>query len=59
MGFPARTARAVFLVTDLDVSPKWEFNFGVGLGVTASADRLIIKGIVGRRFSWRPQAEID
>jgi hypothetical protein len=48
-----------FVVTDLNVSPKWEFNFGVGLGVTASTDRLIIKGIVGRRFSWRRETEID
>jgi hypothetical protein len=37
---------------DLNVSPKWEFNFGVGIGVTASTDHLIIKAIVGRRFSW-------
>jgi hypothetical protein len=48
-----------FVVTDLNVSPKWEFNLGVGLGATASTDRLIIKGIVGRRFSWRRQSEID
>jgi hypothetical protein len=48
-----------FIVADLNVSPKWEFNFGVGLGVTASTDRLIIKGIVGRRFSWRRKPEID
>lgn len=37
---------------DLNVSPKWEFNFGVGVGVTASTDHLIIKAIIGRRFSW-------
>ncbi len=48
-----------FAVTDLNISPKWEFNFGVGLGVTAATDRLIIKGIVGRRFSWRRQTQID
>jgi len=28
---------------DLDVSPKWEINFGVGVGVTASTDHLIFK----------------
>jgi hypothetical protein len=49
----------IFAVTDLNVSPKWEFNFGMGLGVTASTDRFIIKGIVGRRFSWRRRTEID
>lgn len=37
---------------DLNVSPKWEFNFGVGVGVTRSTDHLIVKCIVGRRFSF-------
>ena len=37
---------------DLDLGPKWEFNFGVGVGATASTDHLIIKCILGRRFSW-------
>jgi len=38
---------------DLDLGPQWEFNFGVGVGVTGSTDHLIIKCILGRRFSWR------
>jgi hypothetical protein len=37
---------------DLNVSPKWEFNFGVGIGATSSTDHLIVKCIVGRRFSF-------
>ncbi|MBV8673085.1 MAG: hypothetical protein JOZ33_06600 [Acidobacteriaceae bacterium] len=37
---------------DLNVSPQWEINFGVGVGVTAASDHWIIKGIVGRRFDW-------
>jgi len=37
---------------DLDLSPKWEFNFGVGVGSTRSTDHLIVKGIIGRRFTW-------
>ena len=37
---------------DLNVSPEWELNFGVGWGATHSTDHLIIKGIVGRRFNW-------
>ena len=41
-----------FPAIDLDVSPKWEINFGVGVGVTRSTDHLIVKGIVGRRFSF-------
>jgi hypothetical protein len=38
---------------DLDVSPVWEINFGVGIGITGSTDHLLIKGILGRRFSWK------
>ncbi|HWF67384.1 MAG TPA: hypothetical protein VN670_08765 [Acidobacteriaceae bacterium] len=41
-----------FPAVDLNVSPKWEINFGVGVGVTASTDHLIVKGILGRRFDW-------
>jgi hypothetical protein len=38
---------------DLDLGPQWEFNFGAGIGTTRSTDHLIIKCILGRRFSWR------
>jgi hypothetical protein len=48
-----------FIATDLNVSPKWEINFGVGIGVTASTDHLIIKGILGRRFSWGKHSPVD
>ena len=41
-----------FPTLDLDVSPKWEINFGVGYDATAANDRLMVKFIVGRRFSW-------
>ena len=37
---------------DLNVSPKWEMNFGVGIGPTAASDRYIVKAIIGRRFTW-------
>jgi len=40
----------IFVVTDLNLSPKWEFNFGVGVGVTGSTDHLLVKMIIGRRF---------
>jgi hypothetical protein len=42
----------VFAVADLDVSPDWEINFGVGIGATAATDHLIFKAILGRRLSW-------
>ncbi len=35
---------------DYDFGPNWEFNFGVGVGVTRSTDHLLVKMIVGRRF---------
>jgi hypothetical protein len=35
---------------DLNVSPKWEINFGVGIGLTAGTDDLLVKFILGRRF---------
>jgi hypothetical protein len=41
-----------FPAIDLDLGPQWEFNFGVGVGVTRSTDHLLIKCLVGRRFSW-------
>jgi hypothetical protein len=37
---------------DLNFSPNWEFNFGVGVGATRSTDHLLIKMILGRRFNW-------
>lgn len=41
-----------FPAIDLNVSPDWEFNFGVGIGPTAATDRWIVKAIVGRKFNW-------
>ncbi|MCU1297160.1 MAG: hypothetical protein JWO91_1438 [Acidobacteriaceae bacterium] len=38
---------------DLDLGPNWEFNAGVGVGVTGGTDHLIVKCIIGRRFSWK------
>ena len=39
---------------DLNLSPKWEFNFGVGVGVTRGTDHLLVKMILGRRFDRFP-----
>jgi hypothetical protein len=35
---------------DVDFGPQWEFNFGVGVGVTQATDHMLIKMILGRRF---------
>ncbi len=40
----------IFPVIDLNLGPNWEFNFGVGVGITQSTDHLLIKLIIGRRF---------
>jgi len=40
----------IFPCIDLNVSPKWEFNAGVGVGVTQGTDHLIVKMIIGYRF---------
>lgn len=42
----------IFPTIDLNLSPNWEFNFGAGVDVTNHGDHLIVKCIVGRRFSW-------
>ena len=41
-----------FPAVDLNLSPDWEFNFGVGIGPTAATDHWIVKAIVGRHFTW-------
>ena len=48
----AEQQQQFFPSVDLNVSPEWELNFGVGWGATRSTDHLIVKAIVGRRFSW-------
>ncbi|MBZ5666743.1 MAG: hypothetical protein LAO30_19335 [Acidobacteriia bacterium] len=45
-------SQQIFPTIDLNLSPNWEFNFGVGVDVSNSSDHLIIKCIIGRRFSW-------
>jgi hypothetical protein len=37
---------------DYDFGPNWEFNLGMGVGVTRSTDHLLLKMIIGRRFQF-------
>jgi len=37
---------------DLNLSPKWEVNFGLGVALTGSTDHLIAKMILGYRFNF-------
>ena len=46
----AQQEQQIVPVIDLNLSPKWEVNFGVGIGVTRSTDHLLVKFILGRRF---------
>jgi len=48
----SQQSHQIFPTIDLNLSPDWEFNFGAGVDVTNSADHLIVKCIIGRRFSW-------
>lgn len=48
---PLRDQQQQFVPSmDLDLGPNWEFNFGIGVGVTQSTDHLLVKMIIGRRF---------
>lgn len=40
----------IFPALDLNLSPNFEFNLGVGLGMTGATDHLIVKMITGYRF---------
>ncbi|HKW57510.1 MAG TPA: hypothetical protein VJN42_09150 [Candidatus Acidoferrum sp.] len=42
----------IFPTVDLNLSPRWEVNFGLGVGVTRSTDHLIAKMILGYRFDF-------
>ena len=47
---PAERWQQLFPVLALDLSPDWEFNAGLGFGLTPATDRLSAKVIIGRRF---------
>ena len=40
----------IFPALDLNFSPDWEFNLGIGIGLTRSTEDLMVKLILGRRF---------
>lgn len=52
-------AQQLFPAINIDFGPDWEFNAAVGVGVTDSADRLLMKVIVGRRFGLKHSAAIQ
>ena len=42
----------IYPTIDLNLSPQWEVNFGIGVGLTGSTDHLIAKTILGYRFNF-------
>ncbi len=47
-----RDTEQMFLpAVDIDFGKNWEFNLGVGVGVTQATDHLLVKAIVGYRFN--------
>lgn len=55
---PLRDQQQQFLpAVDIDFGRKWEFNFGVGVGVTAATDHLLVKAILGYRFNLKPETK--
>ncbi len=42
----------IFPTIDLNFAPNWEFNFGVGRGLTGSSEHWIVKCIIGHRFNF-------
>ena len=45
-----RSAQQIFPAINLDFGADWEFNLGVGVGLTPATDRLLVKMILGRRL---------
>jgi hypothetical protein len=50
-GFAPRAEQShqLFGVVNLDMGPDWEFNAGYGVGLTAPAEKRMVKVILGRR----------
>ena len=44
---------------DLNLGKDWEFNAGIGVGVTQATDHLLVKMILGRRFEFGHRRAAD
>ena len=45
-----QSSQQIFPAVNLDFGNDWEFNLGVGVGLTPATDRLLVKMILGRRL---------
>jgi hypothetical protein len=49
-----RDTQQMFLpAADIDFGKNWEFNIGIGVGVTQATDHLLVKAILGYRFNYK------
>ena len=48
---PRDTEQMFVPAIDVDFGKNWEFNLGVGIGVTHNTDHLLVKAILGYRFN--------
>jgi hypothetical protein len=53
----AEQEHQIFLATNIDFGPEWEFNFGYGTALTAGGDKSIVKMILGRRVGGKPSSD--
>jgi hypothetical protein len=55
---PLRDQQQQFIpAVDIDFGKNWEFNFGIGVGVTQATDHLLVKAILGYRFGAKHEPE--
>lgn len=45
-----QSSQAIYPAVNLDLGPGWEFNAGVGVGLTDATDGMLFKLILGRRL---------
>jgi hypothetical protein len=48
-----QTQQQLFPAVNLNLGPDWEFNLGMGFGLTSATDRFLMKVILGRRLGPR------
>jgi hypothetical protein len=53
----AQTEQQLVPAVNLDLGPEWEFNLGLGFGLTSATDRLLLKMILGRRLGGGPHRD--
>src|SRR4051812_3900374 len=50
----ANQEHVLYAAINLDLDPRWEFNFGYGTALTGAGDKHVVKMILGRRIGGKP-----